>query len=354
MILLIYPQISHTKPILSTKSVNQEDNIDLLISEYNLLSREELDIFVVEYFKKYNNRNISTNNLHRIDKKFSILCKLILDNVNLPDNYQEFFDRILYNIKDKLIDLNESNVQVKPESFKEKIIEKSFAIIDELEYSFDEYILSDFKMFPSPKAILSVSAKGVHANYIKKYFKNKRQEFDELLTTKDKELIEGYSNFTKSEIKKLVSYCDCIIEECNNIIGVSKKSRKIRKKKEKSLDTLISKVNICKEFSELKLKSIDPKLIVAATELWVYNIKYKKLGCYISNDSEGFRVKGTTIIDFNENRSIQKIIRKPEEILPVVLEGNKNKLNSLLKNIKTTENKLTGRLNNDVILLRII
>jgi hypothetical protein len=132
------------------------------------------------------------------------------------------------------------------------------------------------------------------------------------------------------------------------------KSRKPRKRKAKSADQLVSKLNYAKDFAELKLVSVDPKTIVGANQLWVYNTKTRKLGCYNAEDAAGLSIKGSTIQNFAESKSIQKTLRKPAVTLPEVLKGGKVALRNVLTDIRAAEGLLTGRINADTILLRTI
>jgi hypothetical protein len=88
--------------------------------------------------------------------------------------------------------------------------------------------------------------------------------------------------------------------------------------------------------------------------MWVYNTKNKKLGVYNAEDAGGFSVKGTTITGYSEDKSTQKTLRKPAEVLPEVLKGGKVFLRSVLTNIRAVESKLNGRLNKDIILLKVV
>ena len=47
-------------------------------------------------------------------------------------------------------------------------------------------------------------------------------------------------------------------------------------------------------------------------------------------------------------------IRKPDVILPEVLNGGKVKLRKLMDTIAAKETKVTGRINKDMIILRVI
>jgi hypothetical protein len=232
--------------------------------------------------------------------------------------------------------------------------DKIAEIAGEIEGSIDEYILSGFKNIPSPYGIMHDKVKAAHAGKIVEIFKKRRVEFDEVLNTEDEQLKEGYSNFSKSEIKKLVAYCDQIILDANKLSGESKVSRKPRKRKVKTPDQLVAKVQVCEESLEYNLKSEPTKTIIGATSLWVFNIKNKKLGVYHALDSEGFGIKGTSLTNFSEMKSKQKTLRKPDTVLPEVVKGAKVYLRNAMENLTTKDSPLNGRLNKDTIIVKVL
>ena len=65
------------------------------------------------------------------------------------------------------------------------------------------------------------------------------------------------------------------------------------------------------------------------------------------------RIKGTTIIGFEDNISIQKTLRKPDEQLKEFKTIGKVKLRKFLDEIKTVDTKLNGRCNPDTLLLKV-
>jgi hypothetical protein len=165
---------------------------------------------------------------------------------------------------------------------------------------------------------------------------------------------EGYSNFTKPQLKKMVAYCDTIITDAMKIAGEAKINRKPRKRKAKTPDQLVSKVQYCEKFDDLKLVSIKPKDIIGAMQLWVFNTKTRKLGVYHADDAGGFSVKGTCVTNYTESKSISKTVRKPSEMLPEVLKAGKIALRNILSGIATKETLLNGRINKDIVLLRVL
>jgi hypothetical protein len=103
----------------------------------------------------------------------------------------------------------------------------------------------------------------------------------------------------------------------------------------------------------LKLVSISPTDIIGAKELWIYNTKSRKLGKYVAAEYQTLGVKGTTITGFNENLSVQKTIRKPEEKLKEFKIASKVVLRKFLEEINATDTKMNGRINEEIILLKV-
>ena len=163
---------------------------------------------------------------------------------------------------------------------------------------------------------------------------------------------EGYSNFTKPQLKKIIAFGDLIISDAMKISGEALLTRKPRKRKTKSPDELVAKMKYCDKFDELKLESIKPRDIIGCSQLFVYNTKTRKLGCYVASDSSGLSVKGSTIIGHSETKSVHKTLRKPEITIPEVLKGGKVFLRNVIAEIRAKESCLTGRINSDIILLR--
>jgi hypothetical protein len=131
--------------------------------------------------------------------------------------------------------------------------------------------------------------------------------------------------------------------------------RKPRAKKVKPAHVLVSKMNYCVEHEDyLYAKSIDPKSIIGANQLWVFNVKTRNLSVYNAVGHSGLSVRGTTITGFDTDTSITKKLRKPEAVLKPLLEGGKIYLRKVMENINTAEQKATGRINPDTLIVRVI
>ena len=304
---------------------------------------------------------------HKLDAKpvirkksstFGFVCRIVANGAILPIENQTWLENEVDSIRKELSSKKFEVVEEKKENvvnIQDRIRERASECIGELEGQIDELILSNFKANTSPYGLFhTMNVKQAHTRHIVDWSRKRRQQFDEALTSTDKDVKEAWSNFTKPNIKKLVAFCDQVIVDCQKLSGEAAKTRKPRKRKEKSPDQLVAKVKVCKEFKELNLKSIDVKTILGAMQLWVYNTKTRKVGCYHANDAGGFSIKGTTIQNFNETKSIQKKLRKPEVSVPEVLNGGKVMLRNYMDGIRAVESIMSGRLNADTILLKVV
>ena len=320
---------------------------------------KDAEKYACDYFKKTFKLDASEQ-VKDQSPTFGFVCRIISNGGKLPKQNQKWFDDTIEQIKEGVHTKKVKKVVVKKDTgpvlnIQDRIRERASECIGELEGQIDDLVLSKFSTEVSPYAMMhSMEIKGVHVRHISEWSKKMRIQFDEVLHTKDAELKEGWSNFTKPQMKKLIAYCDQVLLDCNRLSGEAVKSRKPRKRKEKTPDQLVSKMKYLQEFPDLKLKSVEPKLIIGATQMWVYNTKTRKLGCYHAIDADGFSVKGSSLLNYNESKSIQKTLRKPAEILPQILKGGKVYLRNALVDIRSVEVGLTGRLNADTILVRII
>jgi hypothetical protein len=176
------------------------------------------------------------------------------------------------------------------------------------------------------------------------------------------QLKEGYAHLKKADIAKWRKAIDLLMTELDFIIDQAKATRKPRKPKAKSASKLVEKLKFCKADTKYSLASVDPTTVVGANELWVFNVKTRKLGKYVASNQDpkgmgregsGLSVKGTTIIGYDENLSVQKTLRKPVEQLKEFKGAGKVALRKFLDEIATTDTKLNGRCNPDTVLLKV-
>jgi hypothetical protein len=231
-------------------------------------------------------------------------------------------------------------------------------LLGELDCEIDEFVLngctSTFSLYDW---LQHRKVKHVHAKSIADYYeRNILAELKQAHSGSCEQLQEAYSFLSKIELNSFISFIEGFVEDANRWQGIAKQisstNRVPRKRKAKPAAKQVEKLQYLKEHENLK--SILPSQIVGATQLWVYNVKYKTLGVYICNNAHGFMVKGCTILNYDLEESISKTLRKPEDVLPSVLEAGKVALRKILPSLRTKEKKLTGRINKDTLLLRVL
>ena len=316
---------------------------------------KDAEKYVTDYFKK--KLKIDIGSLAKdCTSTFCYICRIVYNGGMLSVKDQIWFDNQIKQIQNQMSVKKVKVVEVAPGnviSIQDRIREKSQECIGELEGQLDDYIASDYKIDASPYGVMhTMNIKSVHVNRIVEVFKRRRIEFDNVLNTDDKELKEAYGNFTKPQLKKVVAWCDQVILDCQKVMGSAAQNRKPRKRKVKSPEELVVKIKVLDKFDELKLVSVPATEIIGAMQLWVYNVKTRKLGCYHAEDAGGLSVKGTSLINFNESKSVHKKLRKPEVSLPELMKAGKVLLRNYMYGIRAVESALTGRLNADTILLR--
>ena len=186
-------------------------------------------------------------------------------------------------------------------------------------------------------------------------FEPRCAEVREARTTKDEDLKDAYSYMKAADYKRYDAFYDKLFADLTAYNQTKKATKKAAVRKPPAKEKLVRSLKYLKQDAGMKLVSINPVDIVGAEQLWVYNVKNRKLGKYVAEDQGGvLGVKGTSITGFSETKSTQKTLRKPEEQVKAFLASNKVELRKFLDNIKTTEIKLNGRINADTILLKVI
>lgn len=209
----------------------------------------------------------------------------------------------------------------------------------------------DFSLYTAMK---NVEASPHLAKAVLEYYTRVLKELDECLKEKPEDLVEAYSYMPARTFKKYHKFVENIVNDAIRFSTNKKGQRKVRVKKPISTEKLISKVKYKKEDVEYKLESVNPVTIIGATCLFVFNTKYRELQMYFASDDTGFSIKGTTLQNYNEELSKKKKMRKPEEVLTGILQSTRKRAENNFKAIKTKEALVTGRLNEDSIILRVI
>jgi hypothetical protein len=242
-------------------------------------------------------------------------------------------------------------------TIQERLRESAGKMAEEIDYALDKFTTDPESFDPKAIKVLNLlkgkDAKAAHARIIKGFYIRSYEELQEAAEGKCEQLEEAYNHLTKPQMKKIIAFYHEIISACDMLGQEAKVNRKPRAKKTIPADKIVAKLKYAKTNEQLKLVSINPTEIIGAKELWVYNIKSRKVGKYVAAEYLELSVKGTSIIGFNANLSVQKTLRKPEEQLKEFKAAGKVQLRKFLEDIKAVDIKLNGRINEDVVLLKV-
>lgn len=171
------------------------------------------------------------------------------------------------------------------------------------------------------------------------------------ITSKEPDFVEAYSKFPKSYMNLMASFYKILIELTSQNIENKKRQRKTRVKRPRSADKIVAKVKYMKKDEELNVQGLSPINIIGKKEAWIYNSKTRTVFHYVADRELSF--KGTTLQHFNENASVSKTVRKPENIIPIMASSGKRKIEKMFKELTTKEKQVNiGRIGSDHLILK--
>lgn len=237
-------------------------------------------------------------------------------------------------------------------SVKENINELAKKIAAEIDAAVDNFYLTGEK-FNIKEFLVASGASATVCKEIASFYVNSAKELEAARTGKYEQLVEGYSHLPRRKLNAFVAMMESIVEGAMQRAAIKKVMRTPRKRKEKAPSVIASKVVFLKEDESLKLKSIHPEKVVGATQVWVFNTKYRKLFKYEALEGMTLSWKGTTLQNFDPTKSGAKTIRKPELMLPQVIDNTRRRLERLFDDVRGVLAKATGRSNGETIIVRV-
>jgi hypothetical protein len=193
-----------------------------------------------------------------------------------------------------------------------------------------------------------------HISILTDIWKRKMAEFEEVYKGTDPQLTEAYSNYTKTQIKAVIKFCEAVLAGLNSYVSVKKANKAPRKRKAVSVEKQVSKFKYQKVEETLKLVSVHPSKIINATEVWAYDTAKRKLHYYIADSHVGsLGIKGTTILGFDAVKSGIKTLRKPAEVLKKLMSGGKPSSRKVFDEVNSVQTIPAGRSSDNLIILKV-
>ena len=361
--------IQNTEPATDhlLESTDLDWDIHKCISWYrcNPTSRKKEKQWVLDYVKHIRGKTevksysyADSNDYSFISSYCRVLSKLPKD-IKLPAGLSKCVYKHLEAIKSKTLQKLSTRKEKQEESvsapsIQERMAEQVSEYVDDLGLHIDEFLEDIVKKNKNKFTIESWlrrnQVKSVQARMIAKWYEQRLPEIVEAISGSCDQLNEAYGFLTKPQKKKYYQFLQSIVNGCMEVANTS--TRKKRRKKVKTPEQQVAKVNYEKENKEYGIQSISPTEILGASKLVVFNTKYRQLTYYQTLDPSGFHIKGTTVANFSKDSSKTKTLRKPKDILSQKITGVRL-FNNVWKSIKAKEKTPNGRLNKNTVILKV-
>ena len=244
-------------------------------------------------------------------------------------------------------------------TIQDRIREQAIDMAADIESAIESFQIApndfDPKAFKMINMLRGKSCKAAQARYIKSFYEKDYAELLELASgNADEQLREGYQHYARKNVRKIIEFYENVMTACDQIAAEAKVLKKPRAKKVKPAEELVKKLKFKISDDKLGISSVPATGIIGAQLVAVYNVKTRKIGIYHSRTSDGLSVKGTKITNFTE-KSFQKTLRKPDTQMKELKNLNTQKRveDWFVKSVKTTEIKLNGRINPDIMILKV-
>ena len=208
-------------------------------------------------------------------------------------------------------------------------------------------IVSGALIFDEPEILDSLTIPNI--KHLICHYKDELDEINAVITRSDLDLVEAYTGIRNDTLQLLYHFYSKVISILD--LRIPKTVRKPRKKKVIPKSKQVSKLNYLPKCDILGISSIKPEDLIGKQKLLVFNTNNRQLMFF--NSKDGFKMKGSTVLDFDASRSCSKTIRKPEVMLPKLLKSTTVVDSKTFDDIKAVGKPLTGRINKHCILLKV-
>jgi len=352
-----------TEPKIDVTSENYTSQLAHAFSFYNMnFDKKDARAYMRTYLKVSDKSGDSVKVFDQVPDSFFVstygwLARIKSNGFSLRSDHEDNFAKYVINLlihtpRESVAEKPIEEVNVKP-TIQDYMKEKVKEYMGELEGVLDDFI-KEGKPFSLYNDLKTKNIPKQFGNDIIEWADKKTVEFAQAYESTDGDLKEGYSNLGKRKLSQLIKLVNEFVEDVNRYSEFKKANRKIRAKKVKPASQQVAKMKYKKEDTEARVTSVHPSEMVGASQVWVYNSKYKKLAVYRSESTQGIQVKGSTLQNYDPELCEQKVVRRPEAFLPTVLKASKVQLRKVMENLTTKGSDVTGRINEECIILRVI
>ena len=360
MILLRRSVLRSNEPKVDSASPDYTAQLASAFSYYNMNGdKKEARAYIRDYLKATDKTGKLVKKLddvpdYNLVATYGWLARIVSNGFGLSKLHEDNFKQYLSNLLSTSFPKKQAQITETPKpTIQDYMKEKTREYIGELEGVLDDVIKtsSEFNLYNDLR--LKQIPKAYSADILV-WIEKKTKEYVSVYNASDSDVKESYSNIGKRKLTALVKTLQQFEEDLQKYSDYKKANRKIRAKKVKSPFQQIAKLKYKKEDVEARVQSISPADMVGASQVWIYNSKYKKLAVYRTESSMGIQVKGSTLQNYDPELCEQKTVRRPEAFLPTVIKATKVQLRKVMDNLTTKGSDVNGRINEECIILRAI
>ena len=340
---------------------------------YQNTQPREIKKYVLAYLKYAKIKKSVVNKIKNVDLKTfrfdpnrtGFLSRMVTRGAKLPPHYAEKLEKgIEYltgigTVKHTQAKATEK-AQAKMPTVHDRMREQVSELLTDLEEQVDLF-MAGIEKRTLPRDWYSISkflkvneVKGKQTSMLADRWRPLLDEVNEAIAKTDEQLVEGYEFLTRPQLKRFGKFLEVWITDCETHGATKRKQRKVRVKKVKTPEQLVAKVKYLDKSKEFKVKSVDPKGMIGADCIIVFNDKYRFLTIYRAKDAQGMTVKGATIQNFDPVKSKERRLRKPKTMLTVASKMGIRAIGNEFKNVRTRDRVPTGRINKHCVIVRTL
>lgn len=165
---------------------------------------------------------------------------------------------------------------------------------------------------------------------------------------------EAFNLIPSTRVKSVSKALKSLLEGISNIQHKEIVVKQVRKKKELSPIIQTKDMVYISKFSNIN--SALPSTVINSSEVWIFDTESRDIIVLRALKDLKFTAKGITFNNVDENKSFKKKLRNIDDIylFTNTLETpTKKSLNSTFNSIKTTQQKTSGRMNSNKIIIKV-
>lgn len=351
-------QIQEPTPKNSLDAKEHEAEIYAAYAAYKSLSgSREHKKWTLDYVKSINKDALEYSRGKLKDySPYGIWARMLVRGICIPEKEKKELDLLLSRLEEK----NKSYAESRQHAIEERSKKHDLIVSDaltNLNVCIDQLLMHILEKkknkFSIDGTFTKVEIPNAVYSIIIKHLGDKLNELYLARDKKDEQLVEGYSFLSKIQMKNYILSLESALEYYQAKIKTNSKTRKPRKKKEKTAEQIVKSVKYLEKDETGSIISTKPSSVVGSSGVAVLNTKTKSLILYYAKDGETLTFKGTTILNIGESkckkiRNYDKLISDKSLICPTFTHAVK-----LYSSLKTKESKPKDRINTNSIILAV-